>query len=106
MAVSNAHNKYNIIPIMIQSILWAEMGGATADVVLSAVPQAPHRDKRETLATSGIAENGDDSGGNETIYGINYPNTLYTAHTLRIQSLLSQPQAAQRPPMSLLCNEL
>ena len=71
MACSYAHIKNHIIPI-ITYLFWAEVGGATADVVLSAVPQAPHHEC-DTFIPIGKAkdgDNGDDSDGNITIYGM------------------------------------
>ena len=81
-------NKYHVIPII--HIIWAAVRGATSPVALTTVElETPHE---KTLSVPFVeAEKRGKDESNITIYGIDYPNTLYSAHSSHIHTLLSQP---------------
>ena len=81
--------KYHVIPILY--LIGATVGGVTAQATLASVEtESPHK---RILTVPGVrAEKRGKDESNVTIYGIDYPNTLYTAHSLYTHTLLSQPK--------------
>ena len=80
-------NKYHVIPILY--LIGATVRGATAQVALTSAESATPHVKTLSVPFVEAEKRGKDES-NITIYGIDYPNTLYSAHSSNIHTLLSQ----------------